>query len=62
MTEKVMKTYRVEVKARLASCPRCGGWTHVEPDLISGAWRVCVNCGWQEEISVDKGAEVSHSR
>lgn len=50
MPEDTIKKYRVEVKARLSGCPRCGGWVALEPDPVSGAWKVCVNCGWQEEL------------
>ncbi|MCL4535185.1 MAG: hypothetical protein M1370_08530 [Bacteroidetes bacterium] len=62
MAEKIVKKYRMEIKARLARCPRCGGWVAVEPDPVNGAWKVCVNCGWQQEISLDEVAALRRSR
>jgi hypothetical protein len=34
--------------ARLAPCPRCGGWCFLEPDYGTCLWAVCINCGWED--------------
>ncbi len=61
MSNGVTKKYKVEVKARLVGCPRCGGWTTVEPDMFNGAWRVCVNCGWEQAVEAGEAVTAGKS-